>query len=186
MSDGELVLLLRRDDGGAFRQLFLRHERSLHRVAFAMIHGSPEAEEVVSAAFLELWRKRHQVRLVDDSILPWLLNVVSYHAKNHRRTRVRYSRLIARLPSVDHEPDHADEVARIIDSVPMAAAVREALRDLSPREASVFALCVIEELSTRDAAMTLGIPEGTVKSRLSRVKARLRARLDEFRPHSAQ
>lgn len=89
-----------------------------------------DAEEVVSASFLELWRKREKVRLVDGSVLPWLFTVISYQAKKYTRAGLRYRRLLSKIPRADDEPDHADEVARMVDAVPMSSAVQQALSGL--------------------------------------------------------
>lgn len=181
-TDADLLFRLSRGDEVAYRELFRRHERATYRVALVMLQSTWDAEEVVASAFLELWRKRDAVRLVDGSVLPWLLTVLSYMAKNHQRGTRRYRRLLAKVPHAGTEPDHADEVARTVDALPVTAAVREALAELDARDASILLLCVVQELSTRDAALALGIPDGTVKSRLSRVKARLRSRLDAYAP----
>lgn len=182
-TDGELLFRLSRGDESAYRTLFRRHERTAYRVALLMVRSSWDAEEVVGAAFLELWRKRDRVRIVDGSVLPWLLTVVSFTSKNHLRGSSRYRRLLARVPHVADQPDHADEVARTIDALPMTRAVQDALSQLNARDSSVLLLCIVQELSTQEAAATLGIPEGTVKSRLSRVKGRLRIELSQFGPN---
>jgi RNA polymerase sigma-70 factor (ECF subfamily) len=181
-TDADLLFRLSRGDEVAYRELFRRHERATYRVALVMMQSTWDAEEVVASTFLELWRKRDAVRLVDGSVLPWLLTVLSFMAKNHQRGTRRYRKLLARVPHAGTEPDHADEVARTVDALPVTAAVREALAELDARDASILLLCVVQELSTRDAALALGIPDGTVKSRLSRVKARLRSRLDAYAP----
>ena len=112
-----------------------------------------------------LWRKRVAVRLVDGSPLPWLLNTVSNAARNLERSGRRYRTLIARAPAADHggEPTARDE-----------SGVLAALKRLPAREQSVIVLTVLEGYPERAAAETLGIPVGTVKSRLARAKARLR------------
>ena len=181
-ADGELLFRLSHGDEHAYRLLFRRHERSVYRVALLMMRTTWDAEEVVASTFLELWRKRANVRLVDGSVLPWLFTVVSFVAKNHLRGTRRYHRLLAKVPHGDSEPDHSDEVARTVDALPMAAAVQSALAELNAGDAGIMLLCVVQELSTRDAATALGIPEGTVKSRLSRVKRRLRERLHAYAP----
>ncbi|MFZ8310532.1 RNA polymerase sigma factor, partial [Staphylococcus aureus] len=79
-SDGELMYRLSRGDESASRDLFRRYERVAYRVALIMVHSPWDAEEVVASAFLELWRKRDQVRLVDGTVRPWLLTVVSFVA----------------------------------------------------------------------------------------------------------
>jgi len=141
-----------------------------------------DAEEVAATAFFELWRKREKVRVVDGSVLPWLLATTSFAAKNSHRARRRYQRLLNRIPHDGDVPDHADDVARAMDSMKISQSVREALVQLNPREASVVILCVIQELPLAEAAVVLGVPEGTVKSRLSRVKSRLRGTLHEYAP----
>lgn len=181
-TDAELLFRVTRGDETAYRLIFRRHERACYRVALGMTRSTWDAEEVVGAAFAELWRKRQDVRLVDDSALPWLLTVVSYAAKNQLRGAGRYRRLLGRIPREDVEPDHADEVARMVDSAAVSAEVRDALSRLNARDSAVVVLCLIEQLSTRDAAVALGVPEGTVKSRLSRVKARLRGELAHIAP----
>ncbi|MFJ6678619.1 RNA polymerase sigma factor [Microbacterium sp. NPDC091382] len=181
-TDAALLFRLSRGDADAYRDLFRRHERATYRVALLLTHSAWDAEEVVASSFLELWRKRDKVRLVDNSVLPWLLTVVSFVAKNHLRGTRRYRRLLAKIPHEGIEPDHADEVARTVDALPVAAEVRVALGELNARDAAVLLLCVVQQFSARDASIALAVPEGTVKSRLSRVKARLRTRLSAYAP----
>ena len=105
------------------------------------------------------------MRLVDGSPLPWLLNAVSNSARNLERSGRRYRALLARTPVAPNPgaPQGSDE-----------SGVLAALRRLPAREQSVVVLTVLEGYPDRAAAETLGIPVGTVKSRLSRAKARLR------------
>ena len=124
-----------------------------------------DAKDAVTIAFFELWRKRESVRLVDGSPLPWLLNTVSYAARNLERSGRRYRVLLAHTPVAAHPVD--------------TYGVRRNRRARSPaslpaREQSVIVLTVLEGYPERAAAETLGIPVGTVKSRLARAKARLR------------
>lgn len=185
-SDGELLFRLSRGDEPAYRMLHDRHQMPVFRLALVMMHTSWDAEEVAATAFFELWRRRDKVRVIDGSVLPWLLATTSFAAKNSLRSRRRYQRLVQRIPHDGNVPDHADEVARAMDSLKISAGVRDALRRLNPREASVVVLCIVHELPLAEAAVVLGIPEGTVKSRLSRVKARLRGDLDEYAPRSEE
>lgn len=180
--DGELLFRLSRGDEPAYRLLHDRHQAAVYRVSLVLMRTTWDAEEVAATAFFELWRKRDSVRVVDGSVLPWLLATTSYAAKNSLRSRRRYQRLLNRIPHDGDVPDHADEVARAMDTLKISRDVREALLELHPREASVVILCVVHELPMHEAAVVLGIPEGTVKSRLSRVKARLRGTLQRYAP----
>lgn len=154
--------------------------RDLYRVALLTVRSPWDAEEVVASAFLELWRKREHVRIVDGSVLPWLLTVVAFMAKNHLRGTRRYQKLLAKIPAAGVEPDRTEEIDRMVDALPVTNAVKEALMELNARDASVVLLCIVEELSVREAATVLGVPEGTVKSRLSRAKSRLRIQLGQY------
>lgn len=185
-SDGELLFRLSRGDEPAYRLLHDRHQTPVFRLSLVLMRTSWDAEEVAATAFFELWRRRDKVRVVDGSVLPWLLATTSFAAKNSLRSRRRYQRLINRIPHDGDVPDHADDVARAMDSLKISHNVREALQNLNPREASVVVLCVVHELPLSEAAVVLGIPEGTVKSRLSRVKARLRGDLHQYAPRSEE
>lgn len=178
--DGELLFRLARGDERAYRQLHDRHATAVYRVALVLVRKPWDAEEVAATTFFELWRKRNNVRIVDNSVLPWLLTVTSFVAKNQLRTMRRYGRLLSRIPYDGPALDHADEVVRAMDALRVSEDVRTALRQLNPRDASILLLTVVQELPMKDTALALGIPEGTVKSRLSRVKARLRVSLRQY------
>ncbi|MDQ1129428.1 RNA polymerase sigma factor (sigma-70 family) [Microbacterium sp. SORGH_AS 888] len=181
-SDAELLFRVSRGDEGAYRDLIHRHEASCYRVALAMTRTTWDAEEAVGSAFAELWRRRDRVRLVDESVRPWLLTVVSFAAKNQLRGLGRYRRLLAKVPREDAVPDHADEVARLLDGAVIGREVRDALARLRAVDAALVVLCLVEGLTMREAALATGVPEGTVKSRLSRAKARLRQDLAHVAP----
>lgn len=180
--DGELLFRLSRGDEPAYRMLHERHQGPVYRMSLVLMRTTWDAEEVAATAFFELWRKRDKVRVVDGSVLPWLLATTSFAAKNSLRSRRRYHRLLSRIPHDGEVPDHADEVARAMDVMKISQSVRDALVQLNPRDASVVVLCVVHELPMAEAAVVLGIPEGTVKSRLSRVKTKLRGSLQEYAP----
>lgn len=184
--DGELLFRLSRGDEPAYRLLHDRHQGAVFRVALVLMRTTWDAEEVAATAFFELWRKRAKVRVVDDSVLPWLLATTSFAAKNSIRSRRRYHRLLSRIPRDSDVPDHADEVAHAMDTLKISQQIREALLELNHKDAGVVVLCIVHELPTAEAAVVLGIPEGTVKSRLSRVKARLRGSLQRFAPSAEE
>lgn len=185
-NDGDLLFRLTRGDEPAYRMLHDRHQAAVFRMSLVLMRTTWDAEEVAATAFFELWRKRDKVRVVDGSVLPWLLATTSFAAKNSLRSRRRYHRLLNRIPRGDDVPDHADEVGRAMDALKITDTVRDALLQLNQRDSSVVILCIVHELPTAEAAVVLGIPEGTVKSRLSRVKSRLRGALGEYAPRAEE
>ncbi len=156
---------VRAGDSAALGALFDRHEARLFRHACRLLTAREDAKDAVTIAFFELWRKRDSVRLVDGSPLPWLLNTVSHSARNLERASRRYRALIARAP----RPEPVREVSGDDESGVLAA-----LKRLPAREQSVVVLTILEGYPEREAAQTLGIPVGTVKSRLARARAKLR------------
>ena len=162
---GAVWARVRDGDDRALTELFDRHEARLFRHARRILSSREDAKDAVMIAFFELWRRRATVRLVDGSPLPWLLNTVSYSARNLERSGNRYRALLDRAPRREH-----DAGAVAYDE----SGVLAALKRLPVREQSVLVLVVLEGYSERDAAEALGISVGTVKSRLSRAKARLR------------
>lgn len=154
-------------DGAAFGHLFDRHRRRVYLHSLRLAPTYADAEDVVAITFLEAWRNRERVRFVDGSMLPWLLLTATNASRNLKRGARRYREVLSRLPPPEPVPDHAMEYGH--------TDVERALSQLSGNDQRIVTLCVIEGYSEREAALALGVPSGTVKSRLSRAKARLRA-----------
>lgn len=178
-SDEALFAAVAAGDERAFAMVVDRHVDAVYNHCLRWLRYRPEADDVTSMTFFEAWRKRDRVRFVDESALPWLLSVATNVARNASRSRRRYDRLLARLPRDDVTPDIADEVVQRVTDKEDAARVAAALRRLGHEDQDVVALCDVSGVSYAEAAAALGIPIGTVRSRLSRARARLRKLLDE-------
>ena len=163
----------RRGDPTAFGVIFDLHRNRVFHQAQRMSPTIHDAEDVTAATFLEAWRRRESVRVVDGSVIGWLLVTANYLARNLERSRRRYRTLLEQMRESDQEADPADEVAHRLDAQSMAVRVHDALARLPKRDQDIITLCVIQQLSTADAAAVLAVPPGTVKSRLSRAKHRL-------------
>jgi RNA polymerase sigma-70 factor (ECF subfamily) len=173
LSDIELWDLAVDGDHEAFGVLFERHARSVYNHCFRRTANWADAEELMSAVFVEAWRRRREVRPIDESARPWLLGVANNLLRNHRRSLARYRAALTRLPSPGLQPDLADDVAgRLADEQQMRR-VLVLVEQLPRRDQEVLALCAWSELTYHEAATVLGIPIGTVRSRLARARARL-------------
>lgn len=157
----------------AFGTLFERHARSVYNYLFRRTADWSLAEDLTSVVFLEAWRRRGDVCLQGESALPWLFGVATNVLRNRRRSQRRHRAALARIPH-EHAYNFADEANARLDDERRMRAVLRAIATLPKREQDVFALCAWEELSYEDAAVALGIPVGTVRSRLSRARARIR------------
>lgn len=157
----------------AFGLLFERHARAVYNYLFRRTADWSLAEDLTSVVFLEAWRKRRDVELEGGRALPWLLGVATNVLRNRRRAQWRYRAALQRLPR-EHGADFAaDADARLDDERRMDAVLRSLAR-LPKREQEVLALCGWGDLSYEEAAVAIGVPVGTVRSRLSRARARMR------------
>ncbi|MFG2716512.1 RNA polymerase sigma factor [Streptomyces goshikiensis] len=170
---------IRSGDPDAYAELFDSYARALYNHAFRMTGDWSVAEDVMAAAFLEAWRLRGTVDPEGGSLRPWLLGITTNLARNHWRSNRRYraAAAVAAAAAVS-VPDHADEVAGRLDDRQQIAATLTQLSALRAPEREVLLLCLCEGLEYAEAAGVLGIPVGTVRSRLSRARSKLRKLAD--------
>jgi RNA polymerase sigma factor (sigma-70 family) len=167
---------VRAGDHDAFGVLFSDHARAVYNHAFRLTGNWSAAEEVVSLTFLEAWRLRGTIRPEGGSLLPWLLGITLNVARNASRASRRHQAAMTRLPPAHTVPDFADELAGRLDDAAQLKHVRAAIKTLRRNERDVIALCVWSGLDYAEAAEALGIPVGTVRSRLSRARRKLQDR----------
>ncbi|MGW3160860.1 RNA polymerase sigma factor [Streptomyces sp. NPDC001089] len=177
--DYSLHTRIRAGDPEAFRELFRDHARLVHRHAVRVTGDTAGAEDIVSLTFLEAWRLRAKLRDEGGSPRPWLMGIAVNVLRNTTRAARRHQRALGRMPARETVPDFADElVGRMADAEQLAAAQR-VLKRLNRNEREVVTLCVWSALSYEEAAAVLGVPVGTVRSRLSRARRRLSKLADE-------
>ncbi|MFJ1761946.1 RNA polymerase sigma factor [Amycolatopsis sp. NPDC088138] len=165
-------------DEDAFGALFERHAEAVWNHAYRLTGSWSGAEDLTSTTFLTAWRRRADVTLVRDSALPWLYTVAGNAARDEFRGAKRRSRLLRRIPDPPVVSDHADAVAEQLDGEQRLRQVVEAVRTLPRAQREVVELCLLGDLSIGDAAALLTVAEVTVRSHLSRARARLRALLE--------
>ena len=158
------------------------HQEIAFRVAFLITRSAPDAEDVTQEAFVKAWRALGRFR-TDAPFRPWLLRIVANEARN----RVRSNR---RREGRGPRPDAGGRpvLAEPIDPGPspeertLAADERRsllaALGRLRDEDRLVIGARYLLDLSEEEMAEALGVPRGTVKSRLSRAMTRLRASLE--------
>ena len=154
--------------------LFDEYSRAVYNLAFRLTGNWSIAEEAVSLTFLEAWRLRASVRLEGGSLRPWLLGIAINVNRNTNRAARRHQAALGRLQPPPPVPDFADELASQVDDARQLRRVLAVLGRLRADERDVIALCVWSELDYAAAAQALGVPTGTVRSRLSRARRKLR------------
>lgn len=176
-SDRQLWSAAATGDDDAFGVIFDRHAKAVYNHCFRLTGNWSSADDATSATFLAAWRRRATVTLVNDSALPWLLTVATNTVRDERRSVRRRLSLLERIPVPTPAPDHAEAVVERLADEQRMAEVLAATHDLPPAEREALALCVWSGVSYADAAQVLGIAEVSVRSRVSRAKARLARKL---------
>jgi RNA polymerase sigma-70 factor (ECF subfamily) len=163
--------------GEAFGALYDRHRERVFRHAYRLCGNHHDAEDIMAASFLELWRRRKQVRVVEGSILPWLLVTTTNVARNSARAALRYQRLLNALPRAE---DLSDPTADFYGSYQDALDqdLVRALATLTAEDLHLITLVVFEEHTIVAAAAVLNLNPAAAKSRIHRARQRLRAALE--------
>jgi RNA polymerase sigma-70 factor (ECF subfamily) len=180
-SEAELVDRARAGDEAAFRALVVRYEPLVAATATGMLGRGPEAEDVGQETFVRFWRSLDRFR-GDSTVGTYLTRIAMNLSLNvlKRRTRMRRWFPGGDLPD---RPDPAAGASREVERSETARLVGDAIRTLAPPHRAVVVLRLVQGLSTAETAAALGIPTGTVLSRLSRAQRRLREKLAPIVAH---
>jgi RNA polymerase sigma-70 factor (ECF subfamily) len=182
VDDAEVVKRSRADPE-RFAVLFDRYFTPLHMYATRRL-GDAAGDDVAAETFLVAFRERSRFDPARGSVRAWLYGIATNLIRGHHRAEERGYRANARAAA---EPVYAADEERADARITAASArgvLVAALADLSPGDRDALLLVVWGELSHEETAGALGIPVGTVGSRLHRARRRLRAALDDFDPRT--
>ena len=172
-TDDDLWQQIQDGDAEALGLLFDRHGRAIYRYCFRQTADWAAAEDLASVVFLEAWRHRRQ-ELEPGKVLAWLYGVATNVVRNHRRSLRRFEAALSRLPRSESEASPEDDVIERLDDERQMAEILRLIAQLPRRQRQVLALCDWSGLGYEEAAYSLGLPLGTVKSSLSRARSRVR------------
>lgn len=179
MDEVALCARLAAGDHSAFEVLFDRYAGRVHGHCARQLGSVQDAVDLTAVVFLEAWRRRDAIRVVDGSALPWLLVTATNVARNHRRSTRRFRAVLGRIPVASPEPDHAALVSERVSGEGAARSLAVALAGLGETDRQVVSLCLLEDLSYEQAAKVLGLSHAAVRSRLMRARRQLRTVLLE-------
>jgi len=141
------------------------------REARRILGNRDDAEEAVQEAFVRAWRKRAACR-TPGAPLPWLVQITRNESMRLAARRSR--RQASEIPDAEPEAVPAPSAEAQLDATLTTVATEQALSTLCEEERNLLRLRYEEDLTQGQVAAALGVPEGTVKVRLHRVRARLR------------
>jgi RNA polymerase sigma-70 factor (ECF subfamily) len=175
--DGDLILALQKGSRGAFEELFARHRSPLMRYIRTILSDSPAAEDVLQETFLLVWEKAGQLK-DPEAFKTWLRRIAANTSLNYLR-RGKRKKMVS-LTAAEPDEEEAEEwetpswmidctslsPEELYDRKERITSVRRLIDRLPPEKREVIRLIHQEGLSIGEASRILGVPEGTVKSRL--------------------
>lgn len=171
------------DEPGVFAELFDRHASTIHRYVSRRLSASA-AGDIVGETFLIAFRGRRRYNVRQPDARPWLYGIASNLIGRHRRAEIRGYRALVRS-GVD--PVAESYVERVEARVTAQARNRElakVLAELPARDRDVLLLIAWADLSYEETAEALGVPVGTVRSRMHRARRRVREALGGIDPRT--
>ncbi len=156
----------------AFEAIFDRHFDAVQRYLARRVGGG-RADDLASATFVVAFERRRVFRDASSSARPWLFGIATNLLRNEQRSEQRAISALARL---------ATDAGRDMGASREPSDLPALLATLDVEQRDVLVLYAWEDLSYREIATALGVPVGTVRSRLARARTRLRAGLDSERP----
>ena len=174
--DESLVERLRRGEPTAVGEAYDHHHAAVRAFAQRLVGEAATAEDLVHEVFVALPRASRNFR-GESSLRTFLISIAVHHAHHHVRSATRRRAAFSRLerePSAEVSAD-PEAIARRKE---LAQALTRALDTLPIDQRVAFILCEVEERSSRDVAEIVGVPEGTVRTRLFHAKRKLREELE--------
>ena len=161
-SDEMLIARIAGGDRLAMQTLFARHRTAVYRWLLRMVGNEATAEDLLSDVFLDVWRQadRFQAR---SSVSTWLMAIARFKALSARRVR-KDAELDETIEATVADPSDNPEI--MLQKKNRDALVREALNSLTPDHKEIIDLVYYHEKSVDECAQILGVPSGTVKTRM--------------------
>lgn len=156
----------------AFAAVFERHFDRIHGYLRARL-GRGLADDLAAETFIRAFDARHRFDRSYADARPWLFAIAGNLVREHRRGERRRLRALGRLPLARHQPAADDAFIPSVDPTELAAA----LASLRPADRDALLLIAWAELTYEEAAQAVGVPVGTIRSRIHRARSALRCAL---------
>jgi len=167
-----------------FETIFRRYFGQVHRYLAARV-GGRIADDLAAEVFTVAFAQRQRYDLARDCARPWLYGIATNLVGSYRRREQRRYRALARMDARGVAPSDEDLVAERVSAAAAGPALAAALAGLGSGDRDVLLLVAVAGLDNQEVAVSLGIPYGTVCSRLSRARSRLRESLGGTNPASS-
>lgn len=164
-----------------FAEIFDRHWAEIYRYIARRL-GPEAAEDVGAETFTVAFRNRGRYDLARQDARPWLYGIATNLIGQHRRTERRRHELLARTGGDASSPSFADASDARVTAERLGPRIASALAGLPADERDLLLLIAWADLTYAEAGEALGVPLGTVRSRLHRIRRKIRREFGEVDP----
>lgn len=187
--ESAFVARLQARDEAAFNQLVVLYERRVFALVFRMLNRREEAEDLAQEVFVQVFKAIDQFR-GDSKLSTWIYRIAVNLCKN--RTKYLSRRQVGEQDDVDAMADRAPlsaakgvsvgDISRpdeLVEGMQLEVIVKAAIQQIEPDFREVLILRDVEDMAYEEIAQLTGLPDGTVKSRIHRARAQLRALVEK-------
>ena len=180
LTDEQLMARAKAGNDAAFEELYHRFARRLKGFFFLQLGGDEElAADATHDVFLRAYEARNRYQ-EGKNVSTWLFTIAYNICRNHYRSNAYETQLSATL---DADPISEEQIEVQLDAAALDDALAQVLSELPPPLHQLFSLHYQEELTIPQVAEIVGIPEGTVKSRLHKTMNIIRKKLKRYEHH---
>jgi RNA polymerase sigma-70 factor (ECF subfamily) len=167
LRDGQLVELVAQQDAGALEALYDRYGRAAYSLARRILTEETLAQDVVQEVFLSLWRDARRFDAGRGTVATYLLSMTHHRAVDVVRREEKLRRWRTSDEGLELAPDPKARVEDEVEASERRAEVRAALKDLPDPQRQALLLAYFGGYTQREVATLVGVPLGTVKTRMA-------------------
>lgn len=187
MDEHSLIAAAKNGDIESFNQLVLAYQDTAYSVAYRLMGQADAAADATQDAFISAYRKLHQFR--GDRFKPWLMRIVTNACYDELRRRQRKPATslealhdVTASPAAEiHLHSEQENPEQAAQRHELSEAIQDCINDLPDSQRVIAVLADVEDYSYQDISDITNLPLGTIKSRLSRARSRLRDCLQDVR-----
>jgi RNA polymerase sigma factor (sigma-70 family) len=179
LRDGQLVELVAQKDAGALEALYDRYGRAAYSLARRILTEETLAQDVVQEVFLSLWRNAARFDAGRGTVATYLLSMTHHRAVDVVRREENLRRWRTSEEGLELEPDPGPRVEEEVEASERRAQVRAALGELPAAQREALLLAYFGGYTQREVAALVGVPLGTVKTRMAAGMRKMRAALQD-------
>jgi RNA polymerase sigma-70 factor (ECF subfamily) len=179
LRDGELVELVAQKDAGALEALYGRYGRAAYSLARRILTEETLAQDVVQEVFLSLWRDARRFDAGRGTVATYLLSMTHHRAVDVVRREENLRRWRTSDEGLELEPDPKARVEDEVEASERRAEVRAALGELPAAQREALLLAYFGGYTQREVAALVGVPLGTVKTRMAAGMRKMKSALED-------